>query len=812
MRVPLSWIRDFTPIEAEPAEVARALDHLGLEVEAVDEPGREIGGVVVARVVDVVPHPDADKLRLVDVDYGVGSTRVVCGAPNVVPGMLAPYAPSGARLPGGVTLEARRIRGVTSDGMLCSARELALGDDHAGILDLRGHGEASPAEGAGDDPEPGTDVVEVLGLDDTVFDLSITPNRPDAMSVVGVARDLAAHFGLPLDVPAARPDPAGAPTATTISVVVEAPERAPRFTARRLDVSIGPAPRWMARRLALAGMRSISNVVDVTNYVLLERGQPLHAFDLAHLAGRGLVVRRAAPGERITTLDGVERRLEADDLLVCDAERVPQAIAGIMGGADAEVRDTTTEILLEAAYFEPEGISRTSKRLGLRSESSARFERGVDPGGVLDASGRAAQLMQEVAGATVAPDPIDSYPAPVDRPRVTVRTDRVNALLGTDLPADRIPELLAPLEIEVEPDASGPPGRFVARPPTFRPDLEREIDIVEEVARRIGLDSIPRTLPPATRSGTGLSPRQRDRRTVVDALVGAGLAEAVTISLVSSEAVRAAGYAGGVVEAANPLRAEESVLRPLVGPGLLQAAARNAAHGLPDLALFEAGHVFRPPTPATEPLPDERDHVAVVVAGTRRRAPVEPDRPVDVYDAVDCLRVVTDALGLADVRLEPEGAPGFHAGRTAAVVVDGAVAGHVGEYAAATLAAFEMTGPAVGFELDLDALLAGARRDRSFRPLSRFPASAIDLAFVLDDAVAAAAIVGALTEVAGDLAEDVRCFDEFRSDALGPGRRSLAFALRLRAADRTLTDAEVGDVRAACIREVERRFGAELRG
>jgi len=294
--------------------------------------------------------------------------------------------------------------------------------------------------------------------------------------------------------------------------------------------------------------------------------------------------------------------------------------------------------------------------------------------------------------------------------------------------------------------------------------------------------------------------------------VGVGLAEAMTISLVSDAAARAGGHEGGVVEAANPLRAEESVLRPLIGPGLLHAAGRNAGHGLFDVALFETGHVFRPPSPDTDPLPVERDHVAALLAGTRRRAPVEPDRAVDVYDAVDCLRVLTDALELADLRLEAVVAPAFHPGRTATVLVDGAPAGHVGEYAAATLAAFEVPGPAVGFELDLDVVLAGSRRDRAFRPLSRFPVSAIDLAFTVGDEVAAAAVAATIGETAGELVEDVRCFDEFRGEVLGPGRRSLAFAVRLRAADRTLTDREVADVRARCIGAVERRFGAELRG
>jgi phenylalanyl-tRNA synthetase beta chain len=371
VRAPLSWIRDFTPVDADPATVADALDNLGLEVEGVDALGEEILDVTAARILEVRKHPNADKLNLVEIQTGNGTTSVVCGAPNVTAGMVVPYARSGSTLPGGFTLERRKIRGVVSDGMLCSAKELGLGEDHSGILGLP------------EDTELGADVRDVLELHDVIFDLSITPNRPDAMSMVGVARELAAHFGLPFTVPEPQFETAGVPTGADISVVVEAPERCPRFTARRIEVTMGPSPAWLARRLTLAGMRPISNVVDVTNYVLLERGQPLHAFDLGRLRGRGIVVRLAQDGEKMTTLDDVERALTAEDLLVCDAERRPQAIAGIMGGAEAEVHDTTTEILLEAAYFQAMGISRSSKRLGLRSESSARFERGIDPNGVL---------------------------------------------------------------------------------------------------------------------------------------------------------------------------------------------------------------------------------------------------------------------------------------------------------------------------------------------------------------------------------------------------------------------------------------------
>lgn len=795
MRTPLSWIRDFTPLDVPARVIAEALDNLGLEVEAVEEPGREIRGVVVARILDIVSHPDADKLRLADVDFGAGQTRVVCGAPNIEVGMVVPFAPVGATLPGGLTLERRKIRGVVSDGMLCSARELDLSDDHAGILAL------DPSS------ELGADLRAVLGLDDVVFDLSITPNRPDAMSVIGVARDLAAHFGLPFTPSSPPPSSLDGVAGSDVTVEVEDPERCPRYLARVARVSMGPSPAWMARRLTLGGMRPISNAVDVTNYVLLELGQPLHAFDLGRLDGRGIVVRRAAEGERMITLDGVERTLSAEDLLICDARRAPQAIAGIMGGSTSEVSDSTTEILLESAYFQPMGISKSSKRLGLRSESSARFERGTDPNGVPTAADRAMQLFVEVADATPSEGALDVYPAPIGRPRVTVRTARVNALLGTNLDDAAVSASLEPLGIEL--DARD--GGFDAIVPTFRPDLEREIDLVEEVARRVGYNEIPRSLPRSTGGRVGLTVRQRERRLVADTLVGLGCSEAFTLSLMAPADLAAFGVDGDhVVEAANPLRAEESVLRPCILPGLLRAVAHNDAHGLPDVSLFELGHVFRAP-PGGQVLPDERDHLAIVLAGTVVRRPVEADRPADVYDVVDCVHALGQALGLADLRLAPAGAPGLHPARAAEVVVDGAVVGHLGEVAPEVVGAFGVTGPVVAVEVHLDALLAGTRTDRQFVDVSRFPASGIDLAFVLADSVPAAAVARTLREAGGALLEDVRCFDVFRSESLGAGRVSLAFALRFRAPDRTLTDEEVGTLRRQAIDAVASAHAATLR-
>ncbi len=813
MKVPLSWLVDHVELSEPADDVASALDQLGLEVEAIVSAGAGIVGVVVARVLAVEPHPDADRLRLCEVDHGSGTSVVVCGASNVHTDMLAALARPGARLPafGDTELTARKIRGVVSDGMLCSAAELGLGDDHEGIVELSG------------DAEIGADVRDALGLSDTVFDLSITPNRPDAMSVVGVARELAAHFGRPLVLPDTRvPAAALGPVHGVAGTVhIEAPDRCPRLTARVASVSMGESPAWMQRRLRLAGMRPLSNVVDVTNYVMLEMGRPLHAFDADRLAGGGLVVRLAVADESIVTLDGVEHALTPADLLICDAARSPQAIAGVMGAADAEVSDATTRILLESAYFSPSGIARTAKRLGLRSEASARFERGVDPASTVPGADRAMRLFAEVAAATVAPDTVDVYPQVIERERITVRPAQVNAILGTELDGQTMQGMLPPLGIEVQAGAGAGAESFVAVAPTWRPDLEREIDITEEIGRRFGLENIERTVPRCPRLVGQLSPAQQERRTVVDTLVGAGFVEIYSLSLLAHDDLIDLGYeTEGVVDVENPLRAEESALRPVVLPGLLAGVAHNAGQGNPDVSLFETGTVFRGPdsdrTSESDGrdavLPAERNHLAAVRTGVVRRRPHEPDRPVDAYDAVGVVEALRDALRLADVGLEPASGGPFHPSRAAAVLVDGERIGMVGEISPTVLARLGIDGSAAAAEIDVDSLLAGSRRSQRLEDVSRHPASSIDLAFVVDDGVAAGDVIATVQDAGGPLLEDVRLFDVFRSDSLGETSVSLAFGLRFRAPDRTLTDEQVGGLRKKVIRAVEKRHGAQLRG
>ncbi len=780
-------------MEGSVDELASALSGLGLVVEGVERVGEGLGDIVVAEVLATRPHPGADKVQLVDVTVGDGEVRqIVCGAFNFGEGDLVPLAPIGARLPGGMEIGRRKVRGQWSEGMLCSGAELELSDDQAGILVLPG-GLA-----------PGMPLTEALGITpDVVFDLDITPNRPDALSVLGVARDLAAALKVPLAVPDVPGLVVGAgggqPVEATIEVL--SPHLCPRFTGTVLaGVVLGPSPGWMASRLTLAGMRPINNVVDVSNYVMLELGQPNHPYDLDRLPGAGLLVRAAEEGETLVTLDDVERRLASDDCLICDAEGVPVGIGGIMGGASTEIGDSTHTVLLEAAYFTPLAIARTSKRLGLRTEASVRFERGVDPEGVERAVTRFCQLAAEVAGGELGAPMRDVSVELPPRTRVVVRTARVNSLLGTSLSTAELVRYLDPIGFACEPAAEGAADgadrALIVTIPSWRPDSEREIDVVEEVARHHGYGRIERTLPPITRVG-GLTPAQRARRRVAEVLVGAGLSEAWSTSLVAPGDLARAGLPAEAVEVENPLAQEESVLRTSLLPGLLRAVAVNVGHRHPDVRLFEVGKVFLPP-PGAAQLPNEPERVAAILAGA---------------DAVAAKRLLDTLVGSlrVEVGLEAAPSPGLHPTRSARIVLGTSVIGAVGEIDPDVLAAHELAGPMGWLELDLDPLLALSPGPEQYRPVSRFPSADFDLAFVVDEAVPAAQVESVLRQTAGTLLEEVWLFDVFRGPQLGEGRRSLAYRLRVAALDRTLTEEELADLRGRCIAAVEVSTGASLR-
>jgi phenylalanyl-tRNA synthetase beta chain len=798
--VPLSWLEDFVDLDLSIDDLVLLLGDLGTPVESVTEVGAGLDGVVVARVAEIGAIAGADRIRRVLVDAGgPEAVQVVCGAWNFEVGDLVPLATVGTVLPGGLAIARRKMKGVASHGMLCASDELGLpGGDHAGILVL-------PA-----DLVPGTPFAEAMGIvPDVVLDLEVNPNRPDAMYVAGVARDVAARLGRPFRAPAPV-GPAPAPLGgDAVQVEVDDPVACPRFTARVLrDVEVGPSPAWLANRLALAGMRPINNVVDASNYVMLELGHPNHAYDLGALAGRGLRVRKAAPGEALVTLDGVERRVGPDDLLVCDGDDAPVGIAGIMGGASSEVTGATTEILLEVAAFDPMTIAWTSKRLGLRSEASARFEKGVDPFGLEVAAARFCELLAG-EGATVAGDGVDVH-GDLRRPDpVRVRTARVNAILGTALDDGQVKGYLDPIGFAAEPAG---PGLLDVRIPTWRPDSATEIDVIEEVGRMHGYSAIPATVPTSTLIGR-LAPVQRDRRELRSVLVGAGVSEAWTTTFLAPADLERAGLdPARAVVVANPLAAEESRLRTSLLPGLLRAVHHNASHRQAGVRLFEVGNVFRVVDPAS--LPDERERLGVALAGA------------DAVAAVEAWHLLAAGLFLEDARLGPfaavSGDAGFGAGgagfggglhptRSASLLVDGSPIGVVGEVDPSVLGAVGIAERVGWLEVDLAPLLAARRGPSGYRPVRRFPSSDLDLSFAVDEATPASAVTDALAGTGADEVVDVALIDVYRGAGLAAGRRSLTYRVRLQAADRTLTDRELTDLRQRLVAAVESTLPATLR-
>ncbi len=768
-------LREFAPdLPGDPDALTEALDDLGTPVEERTRLGEGLDGVIVARVLATRAHPNADRVHLVDVDAGDGEAlQIVCGAFNMAAGDLVPLATVGTTMPDGREIKRAKLRGEWSNGMLCSATELGLGDDAAGILILS---EALA---------PGAALTEALDLKgDWLYDLEVNANRPDALSVAGVARDVAARFRVPFALPTPSAPGAGAPSADDAAVEIVDPASCGRFLARVLrDVRIGPSPSWLANRVTQLGMRPINNVVDASNYVMLELGQPTHAYDLDRVTGRRLRVRFAQEGEALVTLDDVERRFLVADVLICDGDDIPIGIAGVMGGASTEIADDTTTVLLEAAWWHPMQIAKTSTRLNLRSEASRRFERGADIWGLDLAVERFCELLADASAA--APDGLDVRGAVPERPPIAVRTARVNHVLGTDLDAPTIRGYLEPIGFTVEPDDAVQ----VVDAPSFRPDVVEEIDVIEEVARHHGYANLPKTRPRSPYTGE-LSPRQQERRAIRSSLVGLGLDEVLPMPFLASDTEG--------IRITNPLDARESVLRTSLRPGLLKAVGYNASHRNRGVGLYELGRVFLPPANGQE-RPAEPEYLAVALAG--REAPA----------AVEVWRALEEVLGVEGVAVRSEVVPGLHPTRSASLVAGDTVVGAVGEIDPAEAERWEVEERVAWLELDLDALADVPRRERRYKAVSRYPSNDIDLAFAVDEAVPAGAVEATIRDSAGDLLASVDLFDVYRGDAAGEGRRSLAYALRLQAPDRTLTDAEVAEVRDAVITAVESTHGATLR-
>jgi phenylalanyl-tRNA synthetase beta chain len=802
MRVPLTWLREYCDPPLDVREIEQRLTLTGTKVEAIHHQGvPDPSGFVVGRVLDVQPHPDADRLRVCTVDLGAGAgdgpATIVCGAPNVASGQTVAVATPGATMPDGTKLKRAKLRGVVSEGMILAENELEIGAGGEGIIvfdELMLDAEFAP----------GTPLADVLPIATDVLELEITPNRPDCLGVYGVARELHAATGAALAPEPWADDPGSQGPVSGAQVVVECPELCPRFTARVFDnVSIGPSPPWLKARLTAAGQRPINNVVDITNYAMLLTGQPLHAFDLDRVAGAKLTVRRAHDGEKVQTLDGQTRELDSQMIVIDDADG-PTSIAGLMGGARSEVSEQTTRVLMEVATWDGPSIHRASWVLGLRSEASSRFEKGLQPEQCLHAQAVAARLMIDLCGAQPAPGTIDVAGQPAPASVLRLRESRVRAILGVPIALSRQAEILAALDFS---SAPADDGLEVSVPALRRDDVTREVDLIEEVARIDGVDKLPATLP-ARRGAAGmLTHAQRVRRAAEDALVGRGLHEIVgwsfaepslldRLQLPHDHAMR------NVVRLENPMSDSQSIMRPTLLGSLLEAARHNVARNGPDVAIFESGTVYR--------APDEHHALGALLSGSPAPRAWRGEAPkADFFAAKALLEALLGQLHV-EWSVRPQTWPFLHPGRSAAVLAGEQRLGFVGELHPLVAGAWDLERTAV-FAIDMGKVAAVAPEAIAFAAFPAVPPLRQDLAVVLGDDVAAAQVLSAVRAAAGEMLDDVGVFDVYSGAQVGDGRRSLALALSFRASDRTLTDEDVAPARERIVAALA-ELGGELRG
>ncbi|MCE5334712.1 MAG: phenylalanine--tRNA ligase subunit beta [Desulfobacteraceae bacterium] len=800
MLISLKWLSDYVSCSLPVERIAEGLTMAGLEIEAVSRLHPQLKNVITARIESVEKHPRADRLSICIVSGGSASYRVVCGAPNVAAGAIVALALPGAELSGGLVKEAV-LRGVPSQGMLCSERELGLGDDHSGIWLL---GPQTPV---------GVGLDEALNIRDTLLEVAITPNRGDCLSVVGIAREVAALCKTSVKYPGTSVKESGPPIETLTSITVDDPAGCPRYSARLIQgVRIGPSPGWLKARVESAGVRSINNIVDVTNYVMLELGQPLHAFDFDRLREHRIVVRKSDAGERFTTLDGTERNLPDGTVLICDGVG-PVAVGGIMGGLNSEITPDTANVLIESAYFDPISIRRSSRRLGLKTESAYRFERGIDHGGVIRALDRAAMLMNEVGGGSVASGLIDVYPERIVPPVLPLRVDRTNRFLGTDLSASAMREVLEGIEMKVE-QAGG--NLLQVTPPTFRGDITREVDLTEEVARLAGYDGIPVTSPRIAVETAVFDPHQRARHELKGLLAGAGFFEVINYSFIAQEALRKLRYAQDdprldPVRLKNPLSDEQAVMRTSLIPGLLQIARHNLDHRNEDFRIFELSKVFL--KRSGELLADEPHHLAGVLAGKRTpQSLYGSGEDVDFADAKGIVEAVLRFFLIEGARFRADALPPWlDPYGSASLYVGDKHMGELGGIHPEVQESFDLKRPVFLFRLDFDGLFALRGGVPVYKSLPKFPPVARDMALAAEERLAVEEPLDFIHALNEPLLEGVEVFDIFRSEQLGAGKKSIGYRLTYRASDRSLTDEEVNEIHGKLVEKVMAKFGVSLR-
>ena len=801
MNISLNWLKTYIDFDFAPKELADRLTMLGIEVESIKQLGAGLEGVVVGKVESISPHPNADKLIRCQVDIGdENNLQIVCGAPNVYQGMFAPVATIGTELPTGITIKRAKLRGEESHGMLCSEKELALSDDASGLMELSSN------------LSVGIPLTEALGLNDVILELEITPNRSDCLSMLGVAREIRAETGNTIKYPEVALIASDIKRDTDIreitSVTIADPDLCPRYAARVIqNVKVAESPTWVKQRLESVGIGAINNIVDITNFVLMEYGQPLHAFDYHKLGENRIVVRRAMENENITTLDEVERKLNPNMLVIADAEK-PVALAGVMGGHYSEITEKTGDVLLESANFQPASIRSTSKELGLHTEASYRFERGADLEVVISALDRAAQLIVELAGGTICKGVVDVYPGRKEPLKIRLRKERVNFILGTSIEVEEIDQILSRLGFGIEP-LQTEVDNFEIRVPSFRSDITREIDLIEEIARVHGYDNIPTTLPkgdiPMPPTDTSVEVRRRIR----NLLLGSGMMEAVNYSFIHPNCFEKVRLNDdhplrGVIKLQNPLSPEMSILRTTLIPSLLENAKHNHNHQTNNIALFEMSSVF---IQGKEPA-----RVAGILAGDIGGGVYgNPYRSPDFFDIKGIVEGLLDVCGIHGYELQQTEEPTYHPGRNAEVLLGETRIGIMGEVHPVVLENYELPFKAYLFEFDLQKITDAANFSKRFDPIPKYPSIQRDLAIVVNQGLKSDIPMEIINTTSGEWVDSIRLFDVYQGNQVPDGKKSLAYTITYHSATETLTDKAVNDLHDKIVQRLNKKLGAELR-
>ncbi len=792
MKATYHWLKKYVEFSDSATQIADKLTNVGFEVEEIAPLVKPFSGVVVGKVETVEKHPNADKLSLCLVNNGKETLQVICGAPNVTAGQIVPFATVGAELPNGFKIKKAKIRGIESFGMICSKEELGFEEKSAGIWELE------------NDLPLGTDFYTHLSKDqDYVYDFFITPNRPDCLSMVGISREIAAFSGNPLQYPPEQVNEDNSQKIEDlISIEIEDQHGCPRYAGRVIrGIRIGPSPAWMQHKLEAVGMRPINNIVDITNFVLMELGHPLHAFDLDEISGNKIIVRKSKKDEKFITLDDKERILPEDTVMICDAEK-PVAIGGIMGGLNSEVKESTVDILLESAYFNPQRISVASKKLALKSEASHRFERGTDPNGVIRALNRAASLMSDIAGGTVVEGILDIYPKAITPEHIPLDPHHINRILGTDLTENKIKGKLTSIELKIDSNC--------VQIPTFRVDLKQPIDLVEEVARLVNYTNLPSKKVTEIPYENQQSSLERHLNFMREQMLGLGVQEAFTSSMIKYE--EAEPFTDNeLVRILNPVSDDMNTMRPSLFPSLLKALAHNINRHNKDLSLFEIGRVFN--NYNNSDLPNQPYKLAMILTGSRYREGWNtPNNEVDFYDIKGYLEALIGKIFLdnSDIILYDR-IKHFSAEQSVALQISGNKVGECGQISEQVLKVFGIKEKVFGFELNLDVIFQHLNLSRQYQPIPKFPFVERDLAFILNRSVTAGAVIEFIQKAAGDLLKEIEIFDIYRGEKLGDDKYSLAVRMRFQSLERTLNDIEVDEIFNRIITKVNHEFKSSLR-